>query len=241
MSIHSQSTKNRGKKGNLVLQSPKDVCSALKENDRIKGWLNFVAREYLMPRKRIALFYPCSATKPYLTSRSYKILSNTLESLGDLRNQVHLVTVSEPFGLVPEEFYGTETWDYDCPGLFEWWCIRNNVEYDYGIVDECITMIAESVARFLKRNERKRFDIALACVRYCSSSLRLKPDHTHRRILEKASKISRVPIEFLPDASHVTDLVDERGAFAWDMYGPAHPMMQDLLRSRLEVALNGKY
>jgi len=230
----------------LCFYNPREVYEALLNNAEIKKWLEFISLEYEPPKKRILLFYPCSAEKPYYESRLYRQLYKTLSRLGSLRRHVHVITVSEPFGLVPEEFYGRKTewhdWQsrwYDCPGLFEWWCRRNSQPYQVEYVEKCIRILAEYVARFLTRITQNGFNPRLVgFVRTYSSSLRVRRDHTHRRILELASRISGVKIELLPPKEVVAEIVAKRGRVAWDFYGVAHPLAQEYLLKYLRRILN---
>jgi archaeosine synthase len=238
--VHRDGLSERRRIPRLTLRSPEEVLEGLTHNASILDWLNFIGSTYTMPRREVLLVFPCSATKPYLRSRSYKILAHTLSEIDGGATGIHLATISEPFGLVPQEFYGDPLWNYDCPGLFEWWCVKNSVDYDSVTVQRCIDIIGKSVGKFLKRNYRNRFATLIACVRYCSSSLAFRGDHTHRRILQVASATSEVPIRFVPDEEQVRSIVSAKGSFAWDMYGPAHPMAQSHLKSMLEVELYEK-
>jgi len=200
-----------------------------------------------MPKPhRILLIYPCSAGKPYYKSRSYRLLFKTLSSLGDLRKEIHLVTISEPFALIPEEFYGKKTkwhdWEsswYDCPGLFKWWCLKHGQIYKEEHLEKCIQILAYYISNFLKRVKLKEcYSRIIAFVRTYSSGLRKRKDHTHRRIIELASKIANVQVYIHPPKEVVAEIVSKNGRLAWDMYGVAHPIAQEYLRSLLLNALS---
>lgn len=230
-------------KDSLCFRNPKEVYTALTENKEVKCWLNFISNHYIPNSAKVLLFYPCSAKKPYNVSRSYRKLYETLAKLGNLRNEIHVVTVSEPFGLVPEEFYGKksrwhnweESW-YDCPGLFEWWCRKNSQPYSKEIADKCIDILASHVASFLKKAEHQ-YSTIIAFVRSYTSRLKITDSLTHRRIIEKASKISSVPVKILPSRGIITKIVREKGFFAWDRYGVAHPLAQQYLLDYLRELL----
>ena len=182
------------------------------------------------PKKKVfLLLYPCSTVKPYSESRSYKALFKTLSQVMNERGKkIHLVTVSEPFGLVPEELYEKfQVW-YDCPGLFEWWVKKHKLPYSDKYLEKCIEILATCISKFLIRTE-DYYRGRLAFIRTFSSSLKRKKDHTHVRILERAVELSGIDIEILPDKNWVTDIVSSRGRFAWDMYGVAHPKAQNFL------------
>jgi len=224
-----------------------DVLAALKQNEQITTWLKFISNHYIPDRRDVLLIYPCSADKPYYRSRSYVQLHKTLSKLGKDRRRVHVMTISEPFGLVPEEFYDKKTrWHdwrndwYDCPGLFEWWCKKHGTRYSEAEADESIEILSRYVARFLKKVEsRRRYKRIIAFVRTCSSNLKKTRDQTHRRILEQAASMSGVKVQMMPRPKLVSSIVKESGHYGWDMYGVAHPKAQDYLYKQLRLILNG--
>jgi archaeosine synthase len=233
-------------KSSLCLYNPYETYIALTKNSEVKKWLHFISNHYVPREAEVLLIYPCSAEKPYHKSKSFKQLSKTLSKLGKLREKVHVAIISEPFGLVPEEFFGKKTkwhdWEnswYDCPGLFQWWCDRNNQPYSLDFLDKSIELLAGYLAQFLKKaNDKKSYRKIIAFVRTYSSNLEKKKDHTHRRIVERAAEIANVNVEILPPLSVVTNIVRERGRFAWDMYGVAHPMAQQYLLKYLRSILH---
>jgi archaeosine synthase len=225
----------------LCFYSPLEVYEALSSNDGyVVKWLQFVSESYIPPpTKTILLLYPCSAVKPYNLSRSYKALYSTLEKLPEVvRKSIHVVTISEPFGLVPEEFY--EKWSkwYDCPGLFEWWCNKYGVAYDKELASKCINILAIHIARFLVRT-RDQYAKRIAFVRTYTSSL--KPsDSTHRKIMELATSISGVQVELHPSKDIVEKIVKDKGRSAWDFYGVSHPLAQEYLARLLTKVANDR-
>jgi archaeosine synthase len=120
----------------LCFYSPAEVLAGVTRHREVTRWLSYIGNHYVPPIKDILLIYPCSAGKPYNRSRSYMRVYETLSRLGLDRRKIHVATISEPFGLVPEELYDTKTlwhnWEddwYDCPGLFEWWCRKHGTRY----------------------------------------------------------------------------------------------------------------
>lgn len=228
----------------LCAYTPREVYNLLTRNERIKTWFKIIGNHYYPdPSKKILLLYPCSTTKPFWKSRSYKALFRTLDELSEYRKYIHLVTISEPFGLVPEDFYGrkgegynwSDEW-YDVPGLFEWWVRRNGLPYEEEYLDKSIEIIAEDVAQYLTKT-RDIYKERIAFVRSYSSSLERKKDHTHRRIVELASEISGVKVKILPSRYLVKKIVEKYGRFAWDMYGVAHPEAQQYLKTHLKESI----
>ena len=227
----------------LCFYNPREVYEGLRSNLEVKRWLEYIADEYQPTRSfKVLLLYPCSTIKPYPKSFFYKQLFKTLSELGEDRGQVHLVTVSEPFGLVPEEFYGKKTevhdWEnrwYDCPGLFEWWCSQYGQPFEKLYLHESIRILATYVSRFLKRSyEAGWYAYRIAFVRTFSSKLREKDDHTHVKIVRLASKLSGVPVEILPSKEMVEKIVREIGEYAWNRCGVRHPYAQQLLLDYLK-------
>ncbi len=235
VSLHDKISSKIGKgveiNRSLCFYSPREVFNALSENEHVRDWLTFISSRYLFPKKEILLIYPCSTTKPYNKSQSYKQLFKTLERLPpNKRDKIHLVTISEPFGLVPSEFYDRSFMWYDCPGLFEWWCQKNGTEYDVQYLDRSIAILADYVGQSVHRAIKKfHYRKVIGFVRTYSSSIEKRKDHTHRRILEQASQKFGLDIELLPNERVIRRIVNSRGHFAWDMYGPGHPIAQDLL------------
>jgi archaeosine synthase len=230
----------------LCFHNPKEVYMALLKNKEVKRWLNFISNHYTPQPAKVFLIYPCSSQKPYHESRSYKILFNTLAKLGERRKYVHVLTISEPFGIVPEEFYGKKTkwhdWKnrwYDCPGLFEWWCRRHKQPYSKHYLEKSINLLAQYVAKFLEKLKKGgNYPKIIAFVRTYSSKLEIRNDYTHRRIIEKAAKIAKLNIEILPDKELVSKIVSLHGRLAWDMYGVAHPVAQKYLLRYLRSVLD---
>lgn len=219
----------------LCLYNPEEVYRALNKNKEIVSWLDYIAKDYRPEPKQILLIYPCSADKPYTISRSYKRLFGTLDSLGEIRNNIHLMSISEPFALVPEEFYDKSTpamdWSkfwYDCPGLFRWWCRSNGQPYSKEFLEKSIDILSTCVANFLGRVPNT-YQHIVALVRTFSSSLQQKDDHTHRRIIEIAANKANVSVDILPSRQIVRRLVSQRGRFSWDMLGVSHPIVQQYL------------
>ena len=224
----------------IVLLNPRAVLRAITNDGRIRRWLEYMAYEYVPPDdKEILLFYPCSNVKPYYKSRLYKALYITLGKLGQDREKIHVISVSEPFGMVPEDLYShfdRMGW-YECPGLFRWWCQKNGQPYEPNLVRKCIDTLAEYVATFLTRT-RKVYKARIAFVRTVSSGLRRRLDHTHANIVERASYISKVYVKLLPPISLISEIIKRRGRLAWDFYGVAHPIAQDFLLMYLRQMLD---
>jgi archaeosine synthase alpha-subunit len=72
------------------------------------------------PSKTVLLLVPCSKTKPYRRSRSHRRLLGALEGVRPLE-RVHVVSVSSPIGLVPQELEDLfPARHYDIPVTGDW-------------------------------------------------------------------------------------------------------------------------
>ncbi len=70
--------------------------------------------------KSVLLLVPCSRTKPYRVSPSHRRFAHALEGLAGVE-QVHLVSVSSPLGLVPRELEDVPpARHYDVPVTGDW-------------------------------------------------------------------------------------------------------------------------
>ncbi len=98
----------------------------------------YVSNQYKKPSgKNVAVLMPCSARKPYSTSKSHKRI---IEAIGKMRNQVHELIVTSPVGLVPRELEQTyPASSYDIPVIGEWY-------------DDEKSMISNIIGAFFKNN-----------------------------------------------------------------------------------------
>ncbi|MGI6471517.1 MAG: DUF5591 domain-containing protein [Candidatus Methanomethylophilaceae archaeon] len=86
------------------------------------------AERYAKPdHKKVLLLLPCSARKPYHTSKSHKAFASAIHTAGhDVL--VHEVILTSPLGLVPREldvFYPANS--YDIPVTGEWNCAEKEM------------------------------------------------------------------------------------------------------------------
>lgn len=92
----------------------------------ILRYRKFISEEYRKPEDlKICLFIPCSAKKPYSSSKSHKAL---IQSLGKRRNSIHEVILTSPVGMVPREL--EETYPagfYDIPVTGQWFMDEMNM------------------------------------------------------------------------------------------------------------------
>ncbi len=78
-------------------------------------WQDWFSRIYEPPKgKDIALFVPCSYTKPYSRSRTHRLIDKAIKASGKA-NRVHKLVISSP-GIIPFEFndyYPFNAYDWD--------------------------------------------------------------------------------------------------------------------------------
>lgn len=86
----------------------------------LKRYRDYMANQYRKPEHRnIAFLMPCSARKPYSSSKSHRRVH---EALGSLRKHIHEIIVTSPVGLVPREIEQTyPAAFYDIPVIGEWY------------------------------------------------------------------------------------------------------------------------
>ena len=84
----------------------------------ILDWVDYITNEYQSPEglDDVLILLPCSARKPYSSSRSHKAFRNAMK-----HNAGHEVMVTSPLGLVPRDL--EEVWPaghYDIPVTGDW-------------------------------------------------------------------------------------------------------------------------
>lgn len=158
----------------LTAYTPGETLSLLK-NPRIQEWLDRFSQFRVPEEYDVIALVPCAKTKPWANAdrglyRSYNQLRKDVRH--GLLPKVYFVTLSEPLGIVPEEF-----WDdfpqYDVPGLFASNARRTSLltrqwqaspfkkvmvtPYDPKAYQDVIHILAEVIARFLKLNSDRVF------------------------------------------------------------------------------------
>lgn len=81
---------------------------------------SYIEKDYRKPfHRQIALLLPCSARKPYSSSKSHRRI---FDALGRLRRFTHEIIVTSPVGVVPRELEQTyPAAFYDIPVIGEWY------------------------------------------------------------------------------------------------------------------------
>ena len=103
----------------------------------VERWRRRIYERYQPPvTKKVLLLLPCSARKPYSTSRTHKTFRRAIDSVGK-SHLVHEVIVTSPLGVVPRElelFYPAA--HYDIPVTGHWDC------FETGMIRDLIRHIA---------------------------------------------------------------------------------------------------
>ncbi|MDD1768211.1 MAG: DUF5591 domain-containing protein [Methanomassiliicoccales archaeon] len=84
---------------------PRFFCNAKQSLYRpdVRRFRRRVMERYVPPaHKKVLLLIPCSAKKPYSTSRSHRLFSQTIQAVRN-NSLVHEVIVTSPLGIVPRE------------------------------------------------------------------------------------------------------------------------------------------
>ncbi|MDR1405306.1 MAG: DUF5591 domain-containing protein [Candidatus Methanoplasma sp.] len=104
-----------------------NTTQALRRPD-LKIYREKISERYRKPdHKRILLLLPCSAKKPYHTSKSHKAFASAIHTAYH-DTLVHEVIVTSPLGIVPREldvFYPANS--YDIPVTGEWKCQEKEI------------------------------------------------------------------------------------------------------------------
>ncbi|MBE6517822.1 MAG: queuine tRNA-ribosyltransferase containing PUA domain protein [Thermoplasmata archaeon] len=99
-----------------------NTTQSLRRPDVLR-YRNTLMERYVKPKhKRVLLLLPCSAKKPYHTSKTHKRFSFSIHA-SNFDTVVHEVIVTSPLGIVPREldcFYPANS--YDIPVTGEWKC-----------------------------------------------------------------------------------------------------------------------
>ena len=99
-----------------------NTTQALRRPDIARYQKMLSERHTVPPHKRILLLLPCSAKKPYHTSKTHKLFASAIHT-AQHDTLVHEVIVTSPLGIVPRELdamYPANS--YDIPVTGEWKC-----------------------------------------------------------------------------------------------------------------------
>jgi len=130
--------------------------------------------DYLPKDKKIMLILPCTVTKPYFESRTYRYITNFLEKKHISIAKIEIVTLSGMFGPVPQKYE-------QHPAV---------LEYEYILSTRAktrINLIIDRLQQFLERYQSK-FNFTLA---YITS-------RPYRQVIDLVNKKYKLDIILLP-------------------------------------------
>jgi hypothetical protein len=174
---------DRSKKSNkkldetLTAYTPGETVNLL-NNPKIKDWFAKIRNFKIPDRYKIIILVPCAKTKPWGLTRPKKSdLYNAYHRILEMQNngelqlsgQIYFVTISEPLGVVPQDF-----WDdfpqYDNPGLFKDPVMRSGglftkdypntplgkkeiIPFDEAAYNTAINLLATEIGSFIDNNK----------------------------------------------------------------------------------------
>ncbi len=116
-SIHRDFIEKYAPNANIMIRA--GTAQSLTRPEIVR-YVNRVSERYTPPPLKIALLVPCSHRKPYFLSRSHRLFLEAVRASGH-SDQVHLVTVTSPLGVVPEELETVfPAASYDIPVTGHW-------------------------------------------------------------------------------------------------------------------------
>lgn len=176
---------------------------SLRRPDLVR-YRNYISSSYRKPDGReVAVLMPCSARKPYSTSKSHKRI---IEALGGTRGRLHELIVTSPVGIVPRELEQTyPASSYDIPVIGEWYedekaminrtieaYFRNNsYEHVVAFVDTDLEFIMNHLPSNSTLVKWDRGDASLSNLRETVSSL-LSEIPPHGKVNHKMEKYAKI-------------------------------------------------
>lgn len=215
----------------------------LLRNKDVLDFYHYVLDEYHIPRgKKIALFLPCTATKPYSKSQTHKKIKAVIYNSGNSHpNIIHELIVSEPLGIVPrdlEDKYPAAHYDMVLDTWFpasklpelrkKGWGndiskARDAQKFSTKPKNKLISILSERVAEFLEKTS-KDYQYRIGFVR-----------STHKEILKNASALSGIDIEFIITQEFTQKVINDKGVFYWVMNGMRCNESLELLDKALHI------
>ncbi len=171
-------------------------------------WQDWFQRFYEPPKgKDIALFVPCSYTKPYSRSKTHKLIDKSVKASGKA-SRVHKIVISSP-GVIPFEF--NDRYPFNA---YEWDERKETPE----IKEAYIRINKERIKKFLDTH-RKHYKHFLAYFRLESESL---------KALELACKELGIDLKLAYNPETYKKLIKE---------GEKRPLFREELLKELEASL----
>lgn len=211
----------RSKKSNPLLDpeltayTPGETVNLL-NHPKIVDWMKAVKNFKIPQEYKIVALVPCAKTKPWGANRpkssdlynAYHAILE-LQKEGDLnaRGKIYFVTISEPLGVVPQDFWDTFP-QYDNPGLFIDPVMRSGglftkdyertpiktkhiIPFDEAAYETAIQKLATTIEEFMNNN-RAEGRVFISFVEDPSGRIKT----THSDMLDKANIKEILPQEY---------------------------------------------
>jgi hypothetical protein len=203
----------------LTAYTPGETVALLK-NPKIQDWFKKVSTFKVPDKYGLVVFVGCAATKPWgmscVKGDFYPYYNQIRADVQAGRMKpLYFVTLSEPLGIVPEEYWGDEPEklfpQYDNPGLFNDTVLQSGMTtkaweksplgskrempFDKKSFDEAIKILGGVVGQFVKNNSDHQF---ISFVEHADKSA-----STHSLMLDVAQQMSGVQIPRNPKKAAV--------------------------------------
>lgn len=199
----------------LTAYTPGETLELIMNSPKIKEWFEKMRNFKIPEGYGTVILVSCAATKPWGMSCNkgdfYPYYNKIRQDVRDGKiKPVYFVTISEPLGAVPEDFWGDDPAklfpQYDNPGLFNDTVLQSGMmtkdweksplgqkrEMPFGkeSFDKAIQILGTELGNFLRNNSAHNF------VSFVEQADGTKS--THSRMLDIAEKVSGTPIERNP-------------------------------------------
>lgn len=202
----------------------------LLENDDVEK-LRFFVHNNFYPSGIIALFVPCSSTKPFSKSITTRKILEVVKQLNQkYRTIIDVFIVTEPIGIIPLQYelkYPAANYDMKLSS----WIPLNKVDKTdtknfFGQTSKIqqskskkekkknreeqkkiIEFLSDVIGKFIKKYELK-YDLIITYVR-----------STHRQMIEKSIKKYKINIKILPTKVQVQTIIKNNGSVSWALNG----------------------
>lgn len=193
----------------MTAYTPGETLQLLK-HPKVQSWFNKMRNFKIPENYGTVILVPCAATKPW----GFSCKSDFYKGYNKIRQQVingeiepvYFVSISEPLGVVPEEFWGDDPSklfpQYDNPGLFKDTVLqtgmltkdwskspigkKREMPFDDLAANQAIEILGTEIGNFIKNNKQHRF------VSFVENPD--KTSSTHSRMLNIAERVAGIPI-----------------------------------------------
>jgi hypothetical protein len=186
----------------LTAYTPGETWDLL-HHPKIQQWHTKMRQWQVPSRYRTIAFVPCAKTKPWEgPSVARSVLYSAYNQLRSEQDQVYFVTISEPLGVVPMDFW-SQFPQYDNPGLFHDDALRSGmlseqwkdspagkkmiVPFDEAAYQKSINLLGIEIGAWMQAHKDRSFVAFVANSDYSPS--------THEQMLQVASQASGLSIE----------------------------------------------